>query len=442
MAKVQVPLLDVKAQFATIREPLLRAVEETLAGGQWVLGPAVRELEEALARFLKLPHAVGVASGTDALLVSLRALDCGPGDEVLLPSYTFFASAGAVYNAGARPVFLDIEDSTYNLDPVRLEAALTPRTKAVMPVHLFGQTADMGPILKFCRARGIAVIEDAAQAIGATWQGTPVGGIGDLGCFSFYPSKNLGGMGDGGLITTTRDDLAEKVRTLRVHGARTTYFHDEVGFNSRLDSLQAAILRVKLDHLEDWAQLRAEHARVYTEAFANLAAIAPPLESGLGRHVWNQYVIRVRRGSRDALQAHLEGRGDRHRDLLSAAASPAALLPLPRLPRGGSAALGAGGEADAGAAGLSGDDGGAAGGGDRRDKGVGWAAVSLGGAAPDLDWVTAPGGPCLSSISAIRSRFPDLRVFPVSSVTRRKWRPEATRAPRFRYPTSRGIATS
>jgi len=309
VAEMRVPLLDVKAQYQTLREPLLQAVEQVLAGGQWILGPAVRDLEDRLARYLAVPHAVGVASGTDALLVALRALDCGPGTEVIVPTYTFFASAGAVSNLGARPVFVDIDPETFNLDPAGLERAITPRTRAVMPVHLFGQTADLAPVLDLCGRRGIPVIEDAAQAIGATWGDTPVGGVGDIGCFSFYPSKNLGGAGDGGLITTRREDLADRVRVLRVHGSRGTYHHERVGFNSRLDSLQAAIIGVKLERLDGWAAARAAHARKYSEAFRDLAAIGTPADAGRGRHVWNQYVIRVRTDSRDALRSHLTERG-------------------------------------------------------------------------------------------------------------------------------------
>lgn len=306
---MRVPLLDVKAQYASIREPLLQAVESVLAGGQWILGPAVRDLEERLAGYLAVPHAIGVASGTDALLVALRALDCGPGTEVICPAYSFFATAGAIYNNGARPVFVDINEATFNLDPRLLEEAVTPRTRGVMPVHLFGQSADMAPIMDVCGRRGIPVIEDAAQAIGATWHDTPVGGVGDLGCFSFYPSKNLGGAGDGGLITARRDDLADRVRILRAHGSRERYKHERVGFNSRLDSLQAAILGVKLNHLDTWAAARAAHARAYQEAFAGLDGLVTPIDAGFGKHVWNQYTLRVRRGSRDRLRGHLSEKG-------------------------------------------------------------------------------------------------------------------------------------
>jgi dTDP-4-amino-4,6-dideoxygalactose transaminase len=306
---MRVPLLDVKAQYASIREPLLQAVEAVLAGGQWILGPAVRDLEERLGRYLAVPHAIGVASGTDALLVALRALDCGPGTEVICPAYSFFATAGAICNNGARPVFIDIDEVTFNLDPRTLEQAITPRTRAVMPVHLFGQPADMGPIMDICGKHGILVIEDAAQAIGSTWHDTPVGGLGDFGCFSFYPSKNLGGAGDGGLITTRRSDLADRVRMLRVHGSREKYKHERIGFNSRLDSVQAAILGVKLAHLDAWAAARAEHARTYGKAFADLDGIITPVDAARGKHVWNQYTLRVRRGLRDRLRSHLAEKG-------------------------------------------------------------------------------------------------------------------------------------
>ncbi len=309
MAEMRVPLLDVRAQYDTIREPLLQAVETVLAGGQWILGPAVRDLEERLAQYLAVPHALGVASGTDALLVALRALGCGPGTEVICPAYTFFATAGAIHNNGARPVFVDIDEATFNLDPGALEPAITARTRAVMPVHLFGQSADMGPIMDICGRRGLPVIEDAAQAIGATWHDTPVGGVGDFGCFSFYPSKNLGAAGDGGLITTRRPELAERARMLRVHGSREKYRHEEVGFNSRLDSLQAAVLGVKLAHLDAWSAARAAHARAYGEAFAGLDGIITPRDAGFGKHVWNQYTIRIRRGSRDGLRSHLTEKG-------------------------------------------------------------------------------------------------------------------------------------
>lgn len=309
---IKVPLLDLQAQYQSLRPALLEAIDRRLASGAWILGPAVEELERALGADLRVAHAIGVASGTDALLLALKALRVGPGDEVVLPTYTFFATAGAVVNAGARPIFAEMEDDSFNIDPARLEECLTPRTRAVIVVHLFGQSARLEPILSLCRARGIPVIEDAAQAIGATYGGAPVGGLGALGCFSFYPTKNLGGAGDGGLVTAQDDELADRVRLLRNHGMRPRYVHHEVGYNSRLDALQATILSVKLTHLESWNAARARHADRYSRLFAELERIRPPSEIGLGRHVWNQYVIRLRDGNseqRDALRAHLADQG-------------------------------------------------------------------------------------------------------------------------------------
>ncbi len=306
---MQVPLLDLRAQFQSIREPVLRAVEENLASGQWVLGPAVERLEKSLAARLSLQHAIGVASGTDALLLALKALKVGAGDEVILPSFTFFATAGAVVNCGALPVFVEMEEDSFNLDPQDLERAISPRTKAVMVVHLFGQSADLDPIREIARRHNLPVIEDAAQSIGATYGDQPVGGVAELGAFSFYPTKNLGGAGDGGLVTTNDAALADRVRLLRNHGMQPRYYHHEVGTNSRLDALQAVILSVKLEHLEAWTVARAEHAKVYTEAFREEPGIIAPRDLGLGRHVWNQYTIRLARGGRDELRTFLSERG-------------------------------------------------------------------------------------------------------------------------------------
>jgi len=312
---MQVPLLDLKAQFQSVREPILRAVEENLASGQWVLGPAVANLEAALAERLRVKHAVGVASGTDALLLALKALKIGVGDEVILPSFTFFATAGAVVNCGARPVLVEMEEASFNLDARDLERAITPRTKAVIVVHLFGQSADLDAIRRVTEPRGIPIVEDAAQAIGTTFGDLPVGGVGALGCFSFYPTKNLGGAGDGGLVSSNDDSLAARVRLLRNHGMEPRYVHHEVGTNSRLDALQAVILRVKLEHLEAWTQARAERAERYGAAFASMSAITPPRDLGIGRHVWNQYTIRLagelgaKSEHRDSLRAFLAERG-------------------------------------------------------------------------------------------------------------------------------------
>jgi dTDP-4-amino-4,6-dideoxygalactose transaminase len=231
------------------------------------------------------------------------------GEEVICPPFTFFATAGATVNAGGRPVFVDIEEDSFNLDPRKLEKAITPRTKAIVPVHLFGQAAEMDPILDLCRSRGIAVIEDAAQSIGATYKDRPVGSLGDTACFSFYPTKNLGGAGDGGMITTSSSELEAKLRVLRVHGAQPKYYHKLVGFNSRLDALQAAILRVKLHHLPAWAKARQERAAVYDRTLGEIEGIGIPRRTVRGDHVYNQYTIRVQRGSRDDLQKHLAEQG-------------------------------------------------------------------------------------------------------------------------------------
>lgn len=306
---MQVPLLDLKAQFQSLREPILNAVEQTLSSGSWILGPTVERLELALSERLAVKSSVAVASGTDALLLALKAVDVGHGDEVILPTFTFFATAGAVVNCGATPVFVEMEDESFNLDPADVERAITPRTKAIIAVHLFGQSAALAPIHAVALRHGIPVIEDAAQAIGATYGSTPVGGVTELGCFSFYPTKNLGAAGDGGLVTSNDSRLADRVRLLRNHGMQPRYYHHEVGTNSRLDAVQAAILLVKLDRLDDWAAARARNAAAYSAAFADEADLRPPVDTGVGTHVWNQYTLRLRRPGRDALRAYLAERG-------------------------------------------------------------------------------------------------------------------------------------
>lgn len=304
---VRIPLLDLRAQYETIRAEIEDAVRRVFESQQFILGPDVAALEEEAAAYCGVRHAVGCGSGTDALLLALRALDIGPGDEVLTTPFTFFATAGAIANVGARPVFADIDPQTFNLDPVRVRETLErhPRIKALMPVHLFGLCADMDPLLELACQRGIAVIEDAAQAIGAEYKGRRAGSMGAIGCFSFFPTKNLGGAGEGGILTTNDSALAERLRALRVHGSRVRYFHDEVGTNSRLDTLQAAVLRVKLRHLDDWTARRAELASLYRETLASLGApvIPPPLPSYPARHVYHQFVIRAPR--RDGLRQRL-----------------------------------------------------------------------------------------------------------------------------------------
>ncbi len=303
---MKVPLLDLAAQYAPIRNAVVEAVTRIVDTQQFILGREVASFEEEVAAYLGAHDAIGVSSGTDALLVAMMALGIGPGDEVIVPTYSFFATAGCVSRVGARPVFVDVDPVSYNIDVEQVQAALTPRTKAIVPVHLYGQSAEMDALLALARDAGVAVIEDAAQAIGATYRGRRVGTFGRAGGFSFYPSKNLGAAGDAGLVTVADEELAEKVRLLRVHGARRTYHHDEVGGNFRMAAIQAAVLRVKLPHLEAWTEARRRNADRYRALFAALAPGVPvslPVELPERRHVYNQFVIRAER--RDGLQQWL-----------------------------------------------------------------------------------------------------------------------------------------
>jgi len=264
---VKVPLLDLRAQYQPIRAEVMAAIEAVCDEQGFILGPRVVELEQALARYIGASHAVGVASGSDALLLSLMALGVGPGDEVITVPFTFFATVGSISRLGAKPVFVDIRPETFNMDPSQIEGKVTARTKAILPVHLYGQCAEMEAIREIAKRRGIRVIEDACQAIGASRNGVQAGALGDLGCFSFFPSKNLGGFGDGGLVTTNESRLSDTVAILRVHGSRVRYVHELVGMNSRLDALQAAILRVKLNHLDQWSEWRRRNAVRYEQLF-------------------------------------------------------------------------------------------------------------------------------------------------------------------------------
>ena len=305
---ISVPALDLKAQFATIRDEIEQAVRDVVESQYFILGPEVSALEAEIAAYCGAAHGVGCASGSDALLLPLLAMGIGPGDEVITSPYTFFATGGAIWRTGARPVFVDIEPDSYNIDPSRIEPAITERTKAIIPVHLYGQSADMDPINELAETHGIAVLEDAAQAIGAAYHGRKAGTLGDSAAFSFYPSKNLGGFGDGGMVTTGDPALARSIARLRVHGMEPKYHHHEVGFNSRLDALQAAVLRVKLRHLDHWTEGRREVARRYHELFAEMEPhdeIVPPSERPGYFHVYNQYVVRVPAEARDPLRAHL-----------------------------------------------------------------------------------------------------------------------------------------
>ncbi len=314
---MKVPLLDLGAQYEPIRQEILDAVEAVLQSQAYILGPAVEQFEARIAAYCQTRFAVGVSSGTDALLIALMALDVGPGDEVITTPYSFFATAGVIARVGARPVFVDIDPVTYNIDPNRIAAAITSKTKAILPVHLYGQCADMAPILEIAGRHHLAVVEDAAQAIGAEYQdGRRAGSMGTIGCFSFFPSKNLGGAGDGGIVVTRDAALAERLRILRVHGSQPKYYHKVVGGNFRLDTLQAAILNVKLGHLDDWTAKRQENATRYTVLLEQqkIDRVHPPKavyrEMGVRHfHIYNQFVVRVsgRNDLREALQRHQIG---------------------------------------------------------------------------------------------------------------------------------------
>jgi dTDP-4-amino-4,6-dideoxygalactose transaminase len=303
-----VPLLDLGRQHAPLEREIAEALSQVCRSGRFVLGPDVEELEKSVAAYCRAKHAIGCASGSDALLLALMALEIGPGDEVILPSFTFFATASAVTRLGAKPVFADIDPATFNIDPSAIPGLITPATRAILPVHLFGQCAQTDLIWRIAQAHGLAVIEDAAQAIGAELGGCRAGSLGDVGCFSFYPTKNLGGAGDGGMLTTCRDDLADKLRLLRAHGMQPRYYHKLVGINSRLDSFQAAVLNVKLPRLDRWTEMRQANARRYTELFTRAGmdgVLGLPACSPDRRHVWNQYVVRAPRGTRDPLRQFL-----------------------------------------------------------------------------------------------------------------------------------------
>lgn len=303
----KVPLLDLARQWKGLEAEVLDEVRRVFADQDFILGKRVAALETEIAAYCRTPHAVACASGTDAILLSLQALGVGRDDEVVTTPFTFFATAGAIWNRGARPVFADIEPGSFNLDPGAAAAAMGPRTRAVMPVHLFGRCAAMGPLKEAAAKRGIPVVEDMAQAIGAEQGGVRAGSIGDAGTLSFYPSKNLGGSGDGGMVVTNRKDVEETLRRARNHGMSRQYRHEFVGTNSRLDGLQAAVLRAKLRRLDAWSDARAANARRYDERLRGLSAVRTPEPDRAGRHVYNQYTIRCER--RDDLKDFLAERG-------------------------------------------------------------------------------------------------------------------------------------
>lgn len=306
---MSVPLLDLHAQYTPLREEILAAITRVCDSQRFILGPETEALEKELAARLAVTDAIGVSSGTDALLVAMMALGIGPGDEVITSTYSFFATAGCVVRIGARPVLVDIDPETFNLDSSAVAAALTPRTKAIVPVHLFGQCADMDEILAISAKAGVPVIEDACQSIGAAYKGRQAGSMGDVGCFSFFPSKNLGAFGDGGLVTAMDAVLAKRLRLLRAHGAQRRYYHQEVGGNFRLDEIQAAVLRVKVPHLEGWTVGRQANADRYRVLFAARAieGVQLPAARPDRTHIYNQFVIRVPR--RDYVKATLNALG-------------------------------------------------------------------------------------------------------------------------------------
>ncbi len=305
---VSVPLLDVVGGNAPLRDEIMDAIANVVDSGRFLHGPDCRALEAEVARRCEVPRAVSCASGSDALLLAMMALEIGAGDEVILPSFTFFATASCVWRVGARPVFVDIDPVTFNLDPQLVEAAITRSTKAIIPVHLFGQCAAMDAINALAQQHDLYVIEDAAQSIGASYQGRPAGGWGHIGCFSFYPTKNLGGMGDGGMLTAADQELGERLHLYASHGMEPRYYHQVVGINSRLDTFQAAVLNVKMKWIDHWNQQRQQNAARYDQLFADAGLdgqLELPVTVPQQNHVWNQYTIRVANGNRDALRASL-----------------------------------------------------------------------------------------------------------------------------------------
>lgn len=330
-----VPLLDLKAQYATIKDEIEPAVAEVLESQYFILGPKVVELEKQVAEYSQAKHAIGVSSGTDAILISLMAEGIGEGDEVITTPFSFFATAGCITRTGARPVFVDIDPVSFNMDPAKVESAINERTKAIIPIHLYGQMADMDPIMEIANRHNLAVIEDGAQAIGAEYKGRRAGSVGHYGCFSFFPSKNLGGAGDGGMVVTNDDERAEKLRIFRVHGGKPKYYHRVIGGNFRLDAIQAAVLLVKLKYLDEWTKSRQRNADTYRDLFrqAGIAEEAPgclragctdwpncsikgsnkvflPEDLADRRHIYNQFVIRV--DKRDELREVLNEKGIGH----------------------------------------------------------------------------------------------------------------------------------
>ncbi len=307
-SSIPVPLLDVVGGNRPLRDEVMEAIGRVIDSGRFLHGPDCRALEAEMARRCQVPRAVSCASGSDALLLAMMALEIGPGDEVIVPSFTFFATASCVWRVGALPVFVDIDPATFNLDPRQVEGAITRATKAIIPVHLFGQCAAMDAINDLAEQHDLYVVEDAAQSIGAAYQGRPAGGWGHVGCFSYYPTKNLGGMGDGGMLTTSDEEMADRLALYAAHGMEPRYYHQVVGINSRLDTFQAAVLNVKMTQIDRWNAQRQQHAARYHELLMDAGLdqrIGLPLTTPEHNHVWNQYTIRVPDGERDAMRTHL-----------------------------------------------------------------------------------------------------------------------------------------
>ena len=303
-----IPFLDLRKQHEPLKKELLQTITQVIDSSQFILGKEVKAFEEEIATYLGVKHAIGVASGSDALLLALMALGIKEGDEIITSPFTFFATAGSITRIGAKPIFVDIDEKTYNLNPKLIEAAITKKTKAIMPVHIFGQACEMDEIMSIAKKHGLKVIEDACQAIGAEWDGKKVGSIGDMGTFSFFPTKNLGGMGDGGLITTNNDEYAAYLRKARVHGAEKKYHHQFIGLNSRLDALQAAILRIKLKYLDEWNAARKEVAEEYNEALKE--EFITPYTDPKAKHTYHQYALLAKnKEERDATLALLKEKG-------------------------------------------------------------------------------------------------------------------------------------
>lgn len=305
---MKVTMLDLSEQYQSLKGEIMEALDDVMSKSHFILGANVKKLESDVAEYSGVSHGVGVANGSDALHISLQACGVGSGDEVIVPAFTFFATAGAVARAGATPVFVDIDPKTFNIDPKKIEQAITEKTKAIVPVHLYGQMADMDAIVEIAEKHGLAIVEDAAQAIGSLYKGKKVGQLGTTACYSFFPTKNLGAYGDAGMIVTKDDEIAEKMRVIRVHGSKPKYYHHVLGYNSRLDELQAAILNVKFPHLNDWSELRRERAEKYTKLLnEQVKDVVTPYIEEHNYHVFHQYTIRVQR--RDELQEFLKENG-------------------------------------------------------------------------------------------------------------------------------------